>query len=310
MHLTTLLALLLGAIFLYEVGNRPARKNTPFVPLPQLTRELVLRSFDPVRERYRKSLAEVFSLASSDDRIRQLEITLHGDDAAYRFPIAAHAWTEDWKDPATTASEAIVGLVDVKVPLLPAEFQSLPIGRPDLAGLDFTPELILVNEVLLEETRAAWEVLQALCRPDIAVFVGAAGDLFDEFKSESPSVEPANRRPGDHPRSTRRAVALNVDRDLRAASGVRHSTVARHHDAGGQQSRRVSKHESQIPPPVGAGSTQGAIFLSTHDCSGWQSASSVHSGAAPKHPRGSCPSQSPTNTKLHFPTQLSGVFWS
>jgi hypothetical protein len=71
----------------------PCRKDDTFPCVQPLTRDLVTRSFDAVRERYRKSLAGLFSLASSDGSIRRLEITLHGHDAAWRFPIHAAAWT-------------------------------------------------------------------------------------------------------------------------------------------------------------------------------------------------------------------------
>lgn len=153
--------------------------------MQRLTREIVSCSFGGVRERYRKALAEIFSLASSDRSIRRLEITLHGHHAAYRFPIDVWAWTEHWQDPPDTAVVVAFPASLGEVPLLPVEFRSLPIGRDDIAGADFTPELCLVNDVLLEETQAAWGALHALCRPDIAVHVGPSNDPSVEFEEES-----------------------------------------------------------------------------------------------------------------------------
>jgi len=151
---------------------------------PPLTPEVVRCSIEAQRVRLREQLARVVRLASADPSIGHLVFDVRPSFAADRFPLQAYAWTRDREEPGTTASNAILDVFDGNPPLLPSEFQWMPIGRDDIAGADFTPEARLIADALITEVRAVWRELRtSVDRPsrrDLCGYVSMEGFWADE----------------------------------------------------------------------------------------------------------------------------------
>jgi hypothetical protein len=105
---------------------------------------------------YRQSLLELFERASREPEVGRVELDIQPDFAAVQFPVVALEFTKDREDVSGDPQDDFQSLG----PLLPG-YESLPIGRHDIAGFDFTLEADWISEALLAKTRSIWPEIES-----------------------------------------------------------------------------------------------------------------------------------------------------
>jgi hypothetical protein len=156
----------------------------PSLAIPVLTPEIIQQSVGAIREQFKNQMKDLLQLASADPFIARLELYLWPGMAAEQFPVQPYGSTQDGQDPNTQTSNTIIDFFKNNRPLLAPPFKTLPIGRFDVAGLDFTQEATWISNALIAEIQAIWNEVHGVCRPTLNVFISLDPDLYNEPHAE------------------------------------------------------------------------------------------------------------------------------
>jgi hypothetical protein len=133
----------------------------------RLTQEYVWTRVEAMSLPYRESLLELFERASREPEVGRVELDIQPEFAADRFPVVALEFTKDREDVSGHPQDDFRSLG----PLLPG-YESLPIGRHELAGFDFTLQADWISAALLAKTRSIWPEIESRVPRRLDVFVG------------------------------------------------------------------------------------------------------------------------------------------
>jgi hypothetical protein len=150
-----------------------------FTPSPRvrrhgpITQELVSQCVERIAAPMAEKLGEIVAKCETNGRIERLELIIRPEFAASRVPVSTHAYARgrvamddvewSWED-----------LLSDQGTLLPPIYNDVPIGRDDIAGLDFTPEYSCIEATIIAKVREIWTELGKRCPPRLDVFIGTA----------------------------------------------------------------------------------------------------------------------------------------